>query len=135
MTLQICCLNKFHINSLVNWYFSRIYRIFIAAHKMIEMCIKLSVVATNYNLFERREIFVLMYGLYIFGSWLLFVHAITYVPYGFQMCHHQNKNERWGVTPQYIDTRLPTHMVCGYGFDSSFCEKRIVFFSWTFKIV
>lgn len=51
------------------------------------------------------------------------------------MYHHQNKNERWGVTPQYIDTRLSTHMVCGYGFDSSFWEKRIVFLSWPFKIV
>lgn len=47
---------------------------------MIEMCMKLSVVASNYNLFERREIFVLMYGLYIFGSWSLFYTQL-------HMCH------------------------------------------------
>lgn len=41
---------------------------------------KLSVVASNYNLFERREIFVLMYGLYIFGSWSLFYTQL-------HMCH------------------------------------------------
>lgn len=80
MTLRIFFLYKFHINSLVNWYFSRIYRIFNAAHKMIEMCMKLSVVASNYNLFERREIFVFMYGLYIFGSWSLFYTQL-------HMCH------------------------------------------------
>lgn len=91
MTLQISCLHKFHINSFVIWYFSRIYRIFNAVHKIIEIRIKLSVVASNCYLFEYVRFLCWCMACIFLGVGRFFIHAIAYVLQGFQTYHHQEK--------------------------------------------